>query len=725
MVKNYFYLTVIAIVFSATSCIAQKELSNERIWASAEFKSERMYSVNSMNDGEHFSLLAGNKIVEYAYENFGVPTRVVLDLNTTLYNSKPLKAADYSFNSDETQVLIATNYKSIYRRSFTANYYIIDLKTKEVVELNGDGPQQLADFSPDGKKVAFVQNNNIYYYDIDSKKTIAVTTDGKQNSIINGATDWVYEEEFAITKGFYWSPQSTSIAFYQFNETEVPEFTMPYYFGKTYPFNYNFKYPKAGEVNSKLAVNIYDLATRSTYNVIQNNSLYEYFPRIKWTNGNELCILALNRHQNNLSYLLVKDYGVEKTDVVVFYTDVSDTYVEIDDNLIFLNDEEALLRTSEKDGYNHIYKIGLNGKEKQITEGKWDVVELKGVNEKDGTVYYTSAEEGAIYKALYSISLKGRGQEKLSKEKGTNDPTFSKGMKYYIYYYSNANTPYIITLHNKTGKELKVLQDNKALRKELRKANLSAKEFIAIKGVKNDLNASVLKPKNFDPTKKYPVYFNIYNGPGSNLVADQWQGSNYLYHQLLADKGYIVISVDTRGTMYRGAKFKKSTYLQLGKLETEDMIAVAKQVGKWDYVDANRIGVQGWSYGGYMAALCMTKGADVFKMGISVAPVTNWRWYDNIYTERFMRTPQENPNGYDDNSPINHVKLMKGSFLIVHGAGDDNVQLQNTMEMTEAMVAENIDFDMAIYTNKNHGIYGGNTRLHLFNKLLNFTLKNL
>ncbi|MFK8046087.1 MAG: S9 family peptidase [Crocinitomicaceae bacterium] len=725
MIRNYIYLTVIILVFSGTSCVAQKELSNERIWASSEFRSESIYSVNSMNDGEHFSVLEGNKIVEYAYENFGVPTRVILDLNTLLFNSKPLKAADYSFNSDETQVLIATNYKSIYRRSFKANYYIVDLKTNEVMELNANGPQELADFSPDGRKVAFVQNNNIYYYDIDSKKTIAVTTDGKKNNIINGATDWVYEEEFAITKGFYWSPKSTSIAFYQFNETDVPEFTMPFYFGKTYPFNYTFKYPKAGETNSKLAVNIYDLATRATFNVLKTNSLYEYFPRLKWTNGGELCILALNRHQNNLSYLLVKDYSSEKTDVVVFYTDLSDSYVEIDDNLIFLNDEESLLRTSEKDGYNHIYKIGLDGKEKQITEGKWDVVELKGVNESNGMIYYTSAEEGAIYKSLYSISLKGRNQEGLSKEKGSNDAVFSKGMKYYINYYSNANTPYKITLHSSSGEELKVLEDNKTLRKELRKANLSNKEFITIKGVKHDLNASIIKPKNFDPTKKYPVYFNIYNGPGSNLVADKWQGSNYLYHQLLADNGYIVISVDTRGTMYRGAKFKKSTYLQLGKLETEDMIAVAKQVGKWDYVDAERIGVQGWSYGGYMAALCMTKGAEVFKMGISVAPVTNWRWYDNIYTERFMRTPQENPQGYDDNSPINHVKLMKGSYLIVHGAGDDNVHLQNTMEMTEAMVANNIEFDMAIYTNKNHGIYGGNTRLHLFNKLLNFTIKNL
>lgn len=678
-----------------------------------------------MNDGAHFSVLDDNKILEYSYEDFGVPTRTILDVNGLLFKSEKLKVNDYFFNADESMVLIATEVKSIYRRSFTANYFIIDLKSKEIVELSNNGFQQLADFSPDGQKVGYVQNNNIFYYDILSKQTVQVTNDGKQNEIINGATDWVYEEEFAITKGFYWSPNSESLAYYQFDESDVPEFSMPYYFGKTYPYMYTFKYPKAGENNSILAVNIYDLKSSKKYNVLRSGAGYEYFPRMKWTNGGALCVLGLNRYQNTLTYMLVKSYTTEKISISIFHTDKSETYVEVDDNLIFLKDEDALLKTSEKDGFNHIYKIKFDGKEKQITDGKWDVVDLKGVNEASGQIYYTSAEEGAIYKALYSINLKGKDKKKLSNEKGSNDANFSQGMKYYLNYYSNANTPYIISLHNANGKQLKVLEDNKVLKKDLKKLKMALKEFIQIKGEKNDLNASIIKPKNFDKTKKYPVYFNIYNGPGSNLVVDKWQGSNYMYHQLLASKGFIVISVDTRGTMYRGEAFKKSTYLQLGKLETEDMIAVAKNVAKWDYVDNDRIGVQGWSYGGYMAALCMTKGADVFKMGISVAPVTNWRWYDNIYTERFMRTPQENPKGYDDNSPINHVEKLKGNFLIVHGAGDDNVHLQNTMEMTEAMVAKNIDFEMAIYTNKNHGIYGGNTRLHLFNKLLNFTIKNL
>ncbi len=725
MIQKCLFFVFLLFISSLTSCLAQKELSNQTIWASADFKPDYIYSVNSMNDGEHFSLLEDNKIIEYSYKDFGTPSRVILDLNTLLFESKSLKANDYFFNADETKVLIATDMKRIYRRSFTANYFIVDLVSGEITALSDKGVQQLADFSPDGQKVAYVQNNNIFYYDLDTKQTIQVTGDGKKNEIINGATDWVYEEEFAITKGFYWSPNSRSIAFYQFNEKDVPEFTMPYYYGKTYPFQYTFKYPKAGEKNSILSINIHDLETRKSYNVLTSGSNFEYFPRMKWTNDGQLCVLGLNRHQSILTYMLIENYTLEEVVLNVFHTDQSDTYLEIDDNLIFLKNENALLRTSEKSGFRHIYKVSFKGKEKQITSGDWDVIDLKGVNEENNLIYYTSSEESAIHKALYSIDLNGKNQEKLSKNKGSNDADFSNGMKYFINYYTNANRPYLITLHDSKGKRLKILEDNRSLQKSLNSLNISKKEFISIKGAKDDLNASIIKPKKFDPSKKYPVYFNIYNGPGSNLVADAWQGSNYMYHQLLANKGYIVISVDTRGTMNRGADFKKSTYLQLGKLETEDMIAVAKEVSKWDYVDENRIGVQGWSYGGYMAALCMTKGADIFKMGISVAPVTNWRWYDNIYTERFMRTPQENPDGYDDNSPINHVEKLKGKFLIVHGAGDDNVHLQNTMEMTEKMVAKNIDFDMAIYTNKNHGIYGGNTRLHLFNKLLDFTLNNL
>lgn len=711
-----FILSVSSSVFSQRQT---KDLTNEMIWSSNKFSPEYVYSVRSMLDGEHFTALESNKIVKYSYTNFE-------EVLGTIYDGAmhEIEIDDYFFNADETQVLIATSQQSIYRRSYTAEYYLVDLATKKMTKLFDEGAQQLADFSPDGKKVAFVFANNIYIKELESGKITQVTTDGVQNEIINGSADWVYEEEFEVTKAFYWSPKSDKIAYLKFDERQVKEYAMDYYSGETYPSPYTFKYPKAGEDNSKLSLFIYDLATNKSEKV--NTGNFEYIPRMKWSKAeNKLVFLGMNRHQNELSYVISEVKPSGAIEGRVFYTDKSDTYVEVDNNLEFLKDGSSFLRTSEKSGFRHIYKVDFNGVETQITTGNWDVIELVGVDQKKQIVYFTSAEEGAMYQSLYSISLDGKKKTKLSSRKGHNDVEFSNGMKYFVNYYSNANEPYTITLNDAKGKELTVLKQNDILKERLAKHGVSKKEFITIRGVEHDLNAWIIKPHQFDSTKQYPVYFDIYNGPGHNTVLDEWGGRNFMYHQLLAEKGYIVISVDTRGTMYRGTAFKNSTYMQLGKLETEDMIAVAKEVGKWSYVDANRIGVMGWSYGGYMASLCMTKGVGVFKMGIAVAPVTNWRWYDNIYTERFMRTPQENAAGYDDNSPINNVSKLKGKYLIIHGSGDDNVHLQNTMEMVNALVEVNADFDMFIYPNKNHGIYGGNTRMHLFNKLLAFTLANL
>lgn len=720
MAKIKIVLSIFLLICNTHSFLQTNVLTNELIWASRKFSPDYIYSVRSMNDGEHFSVIEGNKIEKYSYTNFDKSVGTIVD-GTTL---EGITIDDYFFNADETKVLLATNQTQIYRRSFTADYYVLDLKTNQVNVLYKKGAQMLADFSPDGSKVAFVFENNIYIKDLSSNIVTQVTTDGEKNKIINGSADWVYEEEFEVTKSLYWSPKGTKIAYLKYNESDVPDYTMEYYKGGTYPSPYTFKYPKAGEVNSKLSLFVYDLSTKNNTEVIIGN--YEYVPGMKWTNDdNKFVFLVMNRHQNELSYVMSEVKNEKVVSGGIFYTDKSDTYVEVDNSLLFLADGKSFIRTSEKSGFRHIYKVGFDGKEEQITTGEWDVIELKGVDETKGTIYYTSAEEGAIYQSLYSISLNGKKKVKLSTKKGHNNADFSTGMKYYINYYTNANTPHEISLNNSKGTELSLLVDNAALKNELAKYALSKKEFITIKGVAHELNAFIIKPPNFDENKKYPVYFNIYNGPGHNTVNDSWEGNNFLYHQLLAQKGYIVISVDTRGTMNRGVEFKKSTYLQLGKLETEDMIAVAKSIQKWSFVDPDRIGVMGWSYGGYMASLCLTKGADVFKMGIAVAPVTNWRWYDNIYTERFMRTPQENAAGYDDNSPINHVSKLTGNYLIIHGSGDDNVHVQNTLEMVDALVTENIDFDMFIYTNKNHGIYGGYTRLNLFNKMLKFTEANL
>ncbi|MBK7129314.1 MAG: S9 family peptidase [Crocinitomicaceae bacterium] len=714
---------ILATLYCCSLVFAQDKLfTNQQIWASRDFSPEYVSSVASMNDGEHFSVLEGNKIVKYSYTDFSKAVAVILDGDKL----SGITIEDYSFNADESKVLIATKVNYIYRRSFTAEYFVVDIKSSKVTKLYENGAQMLADFSPDGSKVAFVFENNLYIRDLNSEKITQLTTDGKQNSIINGSTDWVYEEEFEITKAFYWSPDGARIAYLRFDESAVKEFTMDYYQGGTYPEPYTFKYPKAGEDNSKLELKIYSLTDGTTRSV--NYGGYEYIPRMKWSNdANQLVYLTMNRHQNELNYMIADCAGSGDITGHTIYTDKSETYVEVDNNLVFLENKNAFIRTSEKDGYKHIYLIEMSepAKEFQITKGSWDVIELKGINEKAGLIYYTSAEEGAMYQSLYSIKLDGTGKVKLSAELGHNESEFSNGMKYYINTWSNINTPYKFSVHTANGKLVTTLKDNASLKSKLKEFKISPAKFISIKGADELLNAFIILPTDFDSTKKYPVYFNIYNGPGHNTVIDQWGGSNYYYHQQLAQKGYIVISVDTRGTMYRGAEFKKCTYLQLGKLETEDMIAVAREVGQWSYVDASRIGVMGWSYGGYMSSLCITKGADVFKMAIAVAPVTNWRWYDNIYTERFMRTPAENASGYDDNSPINHVEKLTGKYLLIHGSGDDNVHVQNTMEMVDALVKKNKDFDMFIYTNKNHGIYGGYTRLHLYNKMLEFTLENL
>jgi dipeptidyl-peptidase-4 len=540
----------------------------------------------------------------------------------------------------------------------------------------------------------------------------------------------VYEVEFALLTGLEWNANGTKLAYYSMDESQVPQFQMAMY-GDLYPYQYTFKYPKAGEKNSEVNIHVYDLQTKQSKMLDTGTDPERYIPRIKWAqNPYHLFVLRMNRHQNLLEYLMF-DFDPSKSPSnhgmapKIVYTEKSDTYIEIDDNLIFLKDGNSFIRTSEINGWNHIYRIDYDGNVKAITSGKWDVVEFKGIDEEKGLIYYTSAEEGPIYKALYVVGLDGSGSKKLSTLKGSNDAHFSDGMKYYINYYSSAKNPSIISIHSADGNQLKVLEDNAAAEKKMQELGFVNKEFIQVQGAAGTLNAWIMKPAKFNPKKKYPVYFHVYCGPGHNTVLDEWGGRDFYWHQLLVQKGYVVMSVDPRGTMYRGAEFKKSTYMNLGKLELEDLVAVADNLKKEKWVDPNRIGIMGWSYGGYMSSLCMTKAAGTFKMGIAVAPVTTWRFYDSIYTERFMRTPKENPSGYDDNSPINHVDKVKDAYLLVHGSADDNVHYQNAMEMINALVARNKPFDMFIYPDRNHGIYGGATRNHLYNLMLGFIEKNL
>jgi len=726
------------LLFTALNVIqlsAQKDITNELIWYSRTFVPENVDEVRSMNDGEHFTALEADsknvtEVNKYSYKDYSKKGTIVNSVDVKR-DGEPVMIEDYEFNADETKMLIATETEPVYRRSYYAQYFIYDIKSKTTTPLAdpSKGKQMLAEFSPDGKMVAFVRENNLFIYNLETKAETQVTSDGEKNKIINGTTDWVYEEEFAIVKGFYWSPGSTKIAYYTFDETDVKEFELEYY-GSLYPQQYKFKYPKAGEDNSKISLSIYDLK-KGTSLVFLGEETDIYIPRIKWTNDdNRLVVLRMNRLQNKLEYCMVEmGSSVNPTNPLKlspFYTETSSTYIDITDDLIFFTNRESLVRTSEKSGYNHIYIVDFDGKEKQITTGNWDVTEFKGLDEKKGYIYYISAESSPMEKDLYNIRIDGTGKEKLSTRKGTNDALFSTGMKYYINYHSDANTPAFISLHNSTGKQLKVLKDNKELAERMTQYKMNKKEFFKFTTSQNiELNAWMIKPIGFDEKKKYPVYLTFYGGPGKNEVEDGWDGSSYFWHQLLAQKGYMVVCVDPRGTMYRGEQFKKCTYLQLGKYETEDLIETAKYLGNLPYVDKSRIGCQGWSYGGYMTLLCMTKGAEYFKMGISVAPVTNWRYYDNIYTERFMRKPQDNADGYDSNSPINHVSKLKGKLLLVHGAADDNVHFQNSMEMTNAFVKAGKQFDMFFYPNRNHGIYGGNTRLHLYTMMTDYVLKNL
>ena len=717
---------IVTLLFFAT-CLFGQELTVEKIWKDYLFFGSSVNGFRSMNDGDYFSQLTEVNnhyaITKHEFAHSEKEGVIIVDPEMLSFNGKDLEMDDYFFNNDESKVLITTGTKSIYRHSFSAIYYLLDLKTKKLQALDDmHQPQTLAEYSPDGTKVSYIFENNLYVKDIASATVTQLTKDGERNKVINGTTDWVYEEEFAIIKAYGWSPDSKYIAFLRFDESAVKEFNLTYY-NDLYPDLYTFKYPKAGEDNSKVTAHLLNIENSRIIPI--NLGDYEYIPRLEWSgSSNKLIIQTMNRHQNHLKYHLVVP-GSEPLISKCFYEEKSETYIDIDNNLLILKDGNTILRTSEADGYNHIYRLSFDGINKQITKGKWDVIEFLGIDDNNTNIYYSSAENGPLYKSIYKIGIDGNKKTIISSEKGYNDVDFSNGMKYFIKTHSDANTPPVYTLCDNKGKELRTLDNNLELRNTLSEYNLGKKEFITFKGQETQLNGWIIKPADFDPAKKYPVYINIYGGPGSNMVDDSWGSVNYMYHQLLAQHGYIIVSVDPRGTMYRGADFKKSTYLQLGKLETEDFIAVAKELQSFSYVDPSRIGIMGWSYGGFMTSLAMTKGADVFKMGIAVAPVTNWKYYDNIYTERFMRTPQENRDGYESNSPINFVNLLNGKYLLIHGSGDDNVHYQNTMEMITAMVKANKQFDLFIYPNKNHGIYGGNTRNHLFNMMFNYTLDNL
>jgi dipeptidyl-peptidase 4 len=712
--------------FLCVTVFGQQKITVEDIYTGV-FRSKGMDELQSLQKTNQYTVL-----------NFDRTTRsmqidlydfATLKKESNLIDTKNHKELEsgidsYTFDSSEKKILIACNSDQIFRHSFTADYFLYDLTTKVLTKLF-DFKIQEPTFSPDGTKIAYAKENNLYVYDIATKKVTEITKDGKKNLIINGITDWVYEEEFAFVRAFDWSKDSKKLAYIRFDESQVPEFSMSIFEKSLYPTIETFKYPKAGEKNSKVSLHIVDIASNTTKEVNLENYNDFYIARLKWTNdANVLSAQVLNRHQDNLDLLFID--GNSATAKVIL-NEKDKAYIDVTDNLTFLQDN-SFIWTSEKDGFNHIYVYDKTGKLiNQVTKGNWEVTSYYGFDEKAKTIFYQSTENGSINRDVYRIGLDGKNKVRLSKNTGTNTATFSPNFQYFITTYSSATQPTTYTLNeSKTGKEIQIIEKNEVLTSNLKAYNLPSKEFFVLKTAKgNELNAWIMKPKDFDPSKKYPVFMYQYSGPGSQQVNNDWNSYDDYWFMMLTQQGYIVACVDGRGTGFKGANFKKVTQLELGKYEVEDQIDAAKVIGSYPYVDKTRIGIFGWSYGGFMASNCIFQGADVFKMAIAVAPVTNWRFYDSIYTERYMQTPQENSKGYDQNSPINHVSKLKGKFLLIHGSGDDNVHVQNSMQMMEALIQANKQFDSQIYPDNDHGIYGGKTRIQLYTKMTNFIKDNL
>jgi dipeptidyl-peptidase 4 len=722
--KKLFYLFVI-LFFSSISYAQTNDITLEDLFINGKYRSQSIGAVIHLNDGEHFVMRDSTKnIVEYEYIT-GNQTRILLSMKDFVKESGLSSTAieDFSFSPDEKYLLLGTESVIIYRFSVSYKYLIWDIKNKTVRPLSDKGSQRLATFSPKGDKIAFVRDNNIFIKDLISDKEEQITKDGVVNKIINGLPDWVYEEEFGFTKAFEWSPDGSKIAFMKFDESRVKEYEFPLY-GETYTEKFIYKYPKPGEENSIVSVWIYDLNKKSSVKVDVGNNTDQYIPRIKWTNDeNLLSVIRLNRLQNKAEVLIANsETGSSK----VILTDENKYYIDKTLDLTFLKDNKFIC-VSEADGYKHLYLYALNGKLlNQITKGNWDVTLLSGVNEESGIVYYTSDEVSPMDRSLYSIKLDGTDKKKICEKNGSYTADYSKNFKYAFVFYNNANSPGEIRLQKSSGEMIAMLRENKKLKALMEEKDFVKKEFFTFKtsdGI--DLNGWMMKPDKMEAGKKYPVFMYVYGGPGSQMVTDAYGRSDYVWYQMLVKKGYIIACADNRGTGGRGESFGKCMYMHLGTKDVEDQVEAAKYLGSLDYIDKDRIGIWGWSGGGYFTLLCLTKGADYFKMGIAVAPVTDWRYYDDIYTERFMRTPKENPDGYKESSVINYVDLLKGKLLIAHGSADDNVHFQNTMDFVNAMITANKYYEMLVYPNRNHFMLGPNMRYHLYKNMTDFIYRNL
>ena len=704
---------VLSLAIIASVSAFSQEITLDKIY-SGYYRGKNIAGIASLKNGENYAVIEQGGIAKYSYKTSQKEGNIV-DGNFQ----------SYIFNDDESKILLLKESEPIYRHSFLGKFDVKDLKSGKVLSLNNGNFVQEPTFSPDGTKVAFIVDNNLYYQELSSGKIIQITNDGKKNSILNGLADWVYEEEFGHARQYEWTKNSDAIVFVKSDESEVPEMYIPIYGKQLYPSEMRFKYPKAGEKNSIVSAQLFRLDSGKTIPLNLGSFKNYYIPNVyKTAKADEMMLITSDRIQNASDVLKV---NTKTGNITKLFTESDDKWVDTDNVTLEFLADNSFIWGSERDGNRHLYWYDQNGKlKKQITKGNWEVTDYYGFNPKTKEVLVQTTEKGSINKVVSKINIETGKSTLLSNAEGNNSASFSGNYNYFIETSSSAKKPYTFVLKDGNGKTVKELQNNNEQLKKLEADNFVTKEFFTIPNEAGDqMNAWIMKPKNFDPNKKYPLFMYQYSGPGSQTVANSWDAGNGLWFNHLVQKGYIVACVDGRGTGFKGTKFKKVTYMNLGKYEIEDQIAAAKWFGMQSYIDKDRIGIFGWSFGGYMASLALTKGADVFKTGIAVAPVTNWRYYDTVYTERFMRTPQENAKGYDENSPTEFANLLKGKFLLIHGTADDNVHFQNSMEFAEALIQNKKQFEFMAYPDKNHGIYGGNTRPQLYQMMTDFLLKNL
>lgn len=707
---------VLLAILISTSFFAQT--LNLKDITDGEYRAKGIASVTSSADGEFYFQAdqSKTKIIKYSYKT-GQPVETVFDIQTARDCTIP-SFDGFIMSPDEYRLIVYTNSEPIYRRSFKADYYYFDIRRNMIRKLSDNKSKQMAPvFSRDGRMLAYVCDNNIWLSKFDYGTESQITKDGEIGKIINGATDWVYEEEFGVTSLMDFSPDNKLLSYIRFDETLVPEFAFQNYKQQLYPDFISFKYPKAGETNPKVTCNIFDIESKTIRSInFPANTSFEYIPKIEFTPTSQLSIMTLNRDQNDFNMYFADP---RTTIAKLILREQNDRYInyEFFNSIHFLGDQFTYI--SEKDGYSHIYIYSLTGvQQKQLTSGNYDVIEILACDPISKTVYYQAAEESPLQRAIYKVDILKGSKTKLSTKTGYNTASFSSNGKYFVNNWSNTINPAYITLNDASGKELRVLEDNKDLKNKLSTLGLAKKEFITVKGADGtSLNAWMLKPANFNPNKKYPLLMVQYSGPDSQEVLDRF---NIDWVDYLTTLDYIVVAVDGRGTGARGQEFRKCTYINLGIKESDDQIAAARYFGTLPYIDAANISIWGWSYGGYNVLMSLSRGKGVFKSGIAVAPVTDWRFYDSVYTERYMRTPQQNTSGYQNSSPTTLASSLSGRLLLIHGTADDNVHFQNTIEYTSALIKSNKQFELFVFPDQNHSIPGSHNRNYLYTKVIDF-----